>query len=488
MNLKRLTLLHNNDIHGDFFAKEEDNRLFGGLSLLSGYVQKVRREEKRVVYAIAGDMLQGSIIDQEYQGISTIDIMNVMGPDIVTIGNHELDYGLAHLMFLERCAHFPIVNSNLYIIPTGNRLFKGYKILMVGGIRILFIGVITEEVLSYGAKDPLIGGFVDLVETAREIEFIINNYRDLDIDLTVILSHIGFEEDKKLAELLDPRLGVDLILGGHSHTMLEEPAQVNGILIAQVGEGSSHIGRFDLDIDMDSNSIHDYSWKTIPIDAQHCPRDPVMDEVLGHYFDKVNLKYGRMITRLRRPLDHSSRFRETELGNFFADIYRQQLDLDIFFVASGSIRTKSMEELVSLASLREVFPFNDGLWALRVLGSELENMLKDYFKGLYQARSREFYQFSRGLSVKVKGQGEELEILFNGSRLEEDRLYSLGMQSYHLGILETTFNIDPKGPRLHGSPRSLSTSSFDILEEYLDHHHFLDSQVEGRIILEVALE
>ena len=100
-NLKKLTLLHSNDMHGDFLAENVYERPVGGISLLSGYVNKVRKEEKNVLYAIAGDMFRGSIIDSEFLGISTIQIMNMLGPDVVTPGNHEVDYGVAHLLFLE---------------------------------------------------------------------------------------------------------------------------------------------------------------------------------------------------------------------------------------------------------------------------------------------------------------------------------------------------------------------------------------------------
>ncbi|MDD2572479.1 MAG: metallophosphoesterase, partial [Eubacteriales bacterium] len=113
MDLRHLVMLHSNDMHGDFFAKETHDRMVGGMSRLSGYVHKVREEEQDpVLYVISGDMLQGSIIDQEYRGISTILVMNMLEPDVVTLGNHEMDYGFSHLMFLERCANFPIVNAN----------------------------------------------------------------------------------------------------------------------------------------------------------------------------------------------------------------------------------------------------------------------------------------------------------------------------------------------------------------------------------------
>ncbi|MCX6706223.1 MAG: metallophosphoesterase, partial [Candidatus Woesebacteria bacterium] len=94
-------------MHGDFLAEAKlgEGKLIGGLALLSGYINKVRKEEENVLYIIAGDMLQGSLIDAEYKGISTIEIMNYLAPDVVAIGNHEVDYGLSHLLFLEKMAN-----------------------------------------------------------------------------------------------------------------------------------------------------------------------------------------------------------------------------------------------------------------------------------------------------------------------------------------------------------------------------------------------
>ncbi len=193
--LKKLTLLHSNDMHGDFLAEAKDNKDVGGVSLLSGYIKDVRNTEENVIYAIAGDMFRGSIIDSEYKGFSTIELMNFLAPDIVTLGNHEVDYGLAHLLFLEKCAKFPIVNANMYIKTNHVRLFKPYEILNVGGMNILFIGIITEEVLASTKSEEIIGTFVDVWDAAKQVGTIVDNYKTTKIDLTVLLTHIGFEED-----------------------------------------------------------------------------------------------------------------------------------------------------------------------------------------------------------------------------------------------------------------------------------------------------
>ena len=149
---KKLTLLHSNDLHGDFLAEQVDESLVGGVSRLSGYVNQVRNEEANTLYCIAGDMFRGSVIDSEFKGISTIEIMNTIAPDVVTLGNHETDYGIAHLLFLEKCAKFPIINANLYIKSNMARLFRPHLVLEVDGMKILFIGIITENVMRQAKK------------------------------------------------------------------------------------------------------------------------------------------------------------------------------------------------------------------------------------------------------------------------------------------------------------------------------------------------
>lgn len=314
-DLRKLTLLHSNDMHGDFMSENIDDKLVGGVAMLSGYIDKVRQEEENVVYVIAGDMFRGSIIDQEYRGLSTIEIVNMLSPDVVTLGNHEVDYGVAHLLFIEKLAKFPIINSNLYIKTNHTRLFRPYLIKEVGGIKILYIGILTEEVIAQTKQETLIGSIVDVYEAAKEVGRICNAYSQIDIDFTILLTHIGFEEDKKLASMLDPAWGVDIIIGGHSHTYLEQPEIVNGIVIAQAGTGTDQIGRFDIIVDKDNNCIEDFTWQAVPIDETHCPVDKDLEEIIHQYHEKTSEKFSRIITRFKRALTHPKRSQETELGN-----------------------------------------------------------------------------------------------------------------------------------------------------------------------------
>ena len=313
--VKKLTLLHSNDMHGGFLPTERDGRQVGGLARLSGYVRQARAEGGNVVYAVAGDMFRGSVIDSEYLGLSTIDLVNALAPDVACIGNHEVDYGLGHLLFLEKCATFPIINADLFVRVNNARLFTPYHVVEVGGMRVLFIGILTDEVIASTRQEAVIGTFVDIEEAAREVGIVCDDYRTRSIDLTVLLTHIGVEADRQLAAALDPDRGVDLIVGGHSHTFMDEAEVVNGVPIVQAGTGTGRIGRMEIDVDAFHNKVKRFTWSCVPIDEATAPTDPVLEELLGRYQGGTDAKYRRVVGRFARRLTHPDRTQETEPGD-----------------------------------------------------------------------------------------------------------------------------------------------------------------------------
>ena len=427
-NLKKLTILHSNDLHGDFLAEQTDEKLVGGVSRLSGYVNKVRNEEKNVIYTISGDMFRGSLIDSEFQGISTIEIMNLLAPDVVSLGNHEVDYGLAHLLFLEKCATFPIVNANMYLKLNGVRLFRSHVILKVDGMNILFIGILTSDVLAKTKNEALIGTMVDIEDAANEVGKICDAYRNEDIDFTVLLTHIGFEEDKKLAARLDPAYGVDLIIGGHSHTYLTEPCEVAGIPIVQAAIGTDQIGRFDIMVDTDTNSIDSYTWQCIPITEENCPRDLALEEVIEKYATITENKYGRILTRFPRQYTHPQRNMETELGDLMAESLRDQLGVDLVLLGSGSIRKPKLGPIMTLGDFMEVMPFGDPLIRFRLTGAPLRHAVKHLLRGqaCLDGEHNEWYQFSRGFCCEYDRPTRTiLSLKMNGKEVQDQDLYTV---------------------------------------------------------------
>ena len=489
MNTKRFTILHSNDMHGDFLAEMRgaEGRLIGGLALLSGYVNKVRREEENVLYVIAGDMVQGSIIDTEYRGISTIEIMNYLSPDVVSLGNHEFDYGLPHLLFLERMANFPIVNANLYIKPYNKRLMRPYHIIRKAGFDILFIGIITDKVIDALKTDPVIGTFISLQEASDEVGRICNAYKNDDIDLTVLLTHIGFDSDIELAKLLKPEWGVDMIIGGHSHTILSTPVEVNGVLIAQAGVGTDQIGRFDIVVDDDTNSIVDYTWRLIRITDEITEPDEGLHNFIASFKDEVDRKYNTILCKFATVLTHPRREEETPLGNLVADALAEYTESDVVMVGSGSIRLKELGPVLTLGNFISCFPFDDALTRFTITGGQLKRIFAHVMRPENRDGEGECYQVNRGVRAVYNEAKRELESLeVRGKPVDGEALYTLVLQGYHVNNAAVYLNITYDELTAHGKPKVVSTSIQDVLEEYFRNNQNLNAKVEGRLVYKSA--
>ena len=487
MPRRHLTILHSNDLHGDFLPKDDNGIMTGGIARLSGYVKQARKElAPNVLYVLAGDMFRGSIIDSEYRGLSTIDLVNVLDPDIATVGNHEVDYGLAHLLFLERCATFPIINSNLFITMNNTRLFEPYRTIKVGGLNVLLIGILTDEVLATTKQEKVIGSFVDIEEAAREVGIICDNYRTRHTDLTVLLTHIGIEKDRELAQLLDPHFGVDLIIGGHSHTFMEEPEVVNGIPIVQAGCGTGVIGRLELTVGslLSSSGITELSWTLEPINEQTAPLDGVMLDLIDTYRGETDKKYKRVVTRWARTLTHPSRTQETEMGNLYADLMQDESSFDVMLFASGSIRKEALGPIIEVQDMLENTPFDAPIIMLKVTGAQFRTMVTYLMRDDAWEGHTEFYQFSKGMRIVWRKSTHTLEeFKLNGRDIADDQEILIALQEYHFQNFDDFFGIALDDVSQNMKPRVVAVSQNNIIEEYFSTHQNLDAHVEGRIVI-----
>ena len=485
MKTKKFTILHSNDMHGDFLAEVagKKGKLIGGLASLSGYINKIRKEEENVLYVISGDMVQGSLIDAEYKGISTMEIMNYLAPDVVALGNHEFDYGLPHLLFLEKMANFPIVNANLYIKKYNKRLMSPYLIINKAGFDILFTGIITEKVMDAINMDKLVGSFITLEEAGQEVGKICNAYKNDDIDLTILLTHIGFESDIRLAKMLKPEWGVDMIIGGHSHTILKKPKKVNNILIAQAGVGSDQIGRFDIVVDDDTNSIVDYKWQLIPIDNKLAKPDKKLQEYIHSFKEEVDRKYKTIICKLGQKLTHPKREIETSLGNLVADAFAQTAECDVMLVGSGSIRVKAMGPVVTLKDLLACFPYDDSLTRYSISGVKLKEIFNHIMRSDNRDGEGECYQINSRVKAVYDNQKKELiSLVIDDKPVENTEFYTVCMQGYHFNQSKKYLNISNRELLESGKSKVVTTSAQEVLEEFLRNNQNIIRKVEGRLI------
>jgi 5'-nucleotidase/UDP-sugar diphosphatase len=486
-NTKRFTILHSNDLHGDFLAERgaDPNEALGGLALLSGYINQVKAEQgaDSVLYVVAGDMVQGSIIDSEFKGTSTIDMMNYIAPDAVGLGNHEIDYGLPHLLFLEKIASFPIVNANLYIKPFDKRLMRPYLIINRQGLDILITGILTEKVMDALSLDSVVGTFVSLKEAASEIGVICNAHKGDDIDLTVIISHIGFDSDVALAKMLDPAWGVDMIIGGHSHTVLEQPVEVNGVLVAQAGTGSNQIGRFDITVDDDTNSIVEWAWRLVPIDSDTVTPDQGMIEHIKAFKDPVDRKYNAILTHLAQQLTHPLREVETTLGNLMADALADYCQCDVMLLGAGSVRVKQMGPVVTLGDFTACFPYDDSVSRFTVSGALLKRMFARFMRNANRDGEGECYQVNGAVRAVHDDAADALASLaVAGQDVHDDDVYTVCLQGYHAANMAAYLDVTPEEASAAGAPKVVSTSAQEVLREWLREHSKENRTVEGRLV------
>ncbi len=207
-------------------------------------------------------------------------------------------------------------SNGTFFFPDGNvRLFNSEQITVSGekGWRQITAQDITE---LHRVKEQLESENRRLAETNRKLramydrmtddirekeslEMKIRTHDTMGRSLITIqdIMENADEADKKLAALLDPDWGVDVIIGGHSHTKLEEPFKVNDIYIVQAGTGTDEIGRFDIMVDTDLNAIDTLTWQMVPIDDAHCPRDEEVENFIQRYRSATSQKYDRIITR-----------------------------------------------------------------------------------------------------------------------------------------------------------------------------------------------
>lgn len=433
---KKLTILHGNDFHGQIsFKIEKDYTLSGGISLLSGYIKKVRSEEDSVFCAICGDILQDNIQNACSKGINTVKLLNLLMSDALSLGNHEMEYGLAHLLIFKECIRTPILCANLFVQPLEKPLFEPSRVFDANGVRILAIGVIPEHFMNGIMSDEFCNTMLRYKDSYDAIRSEIRKHKNEKIDLTVVMSHYGIEGDRLFAQNMPEDIKIDLILGGHSHIVMEKEETVNGILIAQSNYGMTHIGRLDLEIDAENGGIADHEWRLVEINDSLCDFDNEADSYVDHVlYDRNALKEDCFICELEQRYEHQSRLEETDLGDLIADAFLDIYKPDFVIVQSGSIRLKACGPVVTLEKLKKMYPYDDNFVNVSLTGRQIRQAF-DYLFSLKPDGTvmNGTFQYSRGFKLIAdlecyKERGCRVaHIGLNGEEIDDERIYTVGM-------------------------------------------------------------
>ncbi|MBE6040586.1 MAG: bifunctional metallophosphatase/5'-nucleotidase [Clostridiales bacterium] len=485
--LKKITILHSNDIHGKFTGKTgEDGKLRGSLAQVGGYVRKAKADNPNTAYCIAGDVFQGSLIDSDFLGLSTMEILNLIDIDVMSIGNHELDYGISHMIFVGRYANFPVINANFLIKSNKKHLFKPYHMVEMDGVNVLFIGLITKNIVDQTKAEGLVGRYVTVDDAEVEIRRTFDRLegKGRHADIVVLLTHIGWEADLELAKRLSPDLGIDIIVGAHSHTYIEKPEVVNGIVVLQAGMENTHLGRLDIGYDEAAGRIADWEWEMIPVDDDHCPVDKYVRAMINTYVMDIDEKYGAVVTRLLRPLDNYGRGNTTEVGQLFADVFADALDLDVMFLASSSTRCYSLDMTVTLQDLREAYPYDGKVYKLKVTGEMIRHMVHHMLRDeVLDDWVDVFYHTSKNLKIEYDKDKKEAQIWYKGEPLRDDDEITIGLQEFYYLNSEQGLGYTNAQLKAHGGLKLAAADAFEVLRDYLHDHHDLGGHCDDRYIV-----
>jgi len=186
-----------------------------------------------------------------------------------------------------------------------------------------------------------------------------------------------------------------------------------------------------------------------------------------------------------RQLTHPTRIRETELGDLFSDVLKEALGVDIFLLGSGSIRTEQLGPVVTKGDLRECFPYDDTAHLVYMTGAQVKHAMQrmlrdDALAGLHT----EFYQLSKGLEVEYDQNTRSfLKFDFEGAPIEDDRIYTVGLQHFHYTNLKDSFDLTLDEVRANRKDRIIATSCTQIIEESLQAGQHQNAKGYGRLIL-----
>jgi 2',3'-cyclic-nucleotide 2'-phosphodiesterase (5'-nucleotidase family) len=416
-----ITVVHTNDMHSHLAPDASGDEPVGGIARIAGLISKIRTAEEYVIVLDAGDFLSGTPFHTFYGGRAEIECMNAIGYDAVAVGNHELDKGLKKLFDLSESANFPFMSANLTWRQNGERVFQPYMYFEAEDVTIALLALTTDDI--YGrvrpsAVAPLAAA--SPLETAKEL---VPQLRR-QAQAVIVLSHIGVEEDQKLAREVP---GIDLIVGGDSHTKLDEPIVIKNPLskrptyIVQTGSYARHLGRADL-IFLKEELV-EIECAMIPVRTV-APKDRIVSKIVTKYWTSMEKIVTRVVAHATGPFprDNSLRTGEAPLGNLIADITRHATGADFAIQNAGGIRDGFARGPITVWDVYQALPFDNRLLKLELSGAEVEALAGDIARRLGRSS---FCQVS-GISFTIRN-GKAYDVEVAGSAVDKEKTYTLGV-------------------------------------------------------------
>ncbi len=384
---KDLAILYTNDVH----CAVDSAIGYAGVAALK---KQLADDGCYVALVDAGDAIQGDAIGTLSKGSYIIDIMNEVGYDVMTPGNHEFDYGMDRFLELRDMANFPIVSANFIDSTTGKAVLDPYTMLTFNGINVAFVGVSTPMTIS--TSTPTFfqdenGNFIydfGQKDGAEAFYAIIQNAVDAatqaGADYVVALTHLGIDavtSPYTSSELIENTRGIDVVIDGHSHSTIEceRVKNLDGerVLLTQTGTKLEAVGMLYITKEgsISTGLITDYTEKDADTEAYIAQIQAQFEDLLNEVVAKTDVD----LTIFEPGTDPAVRIvrnSETNLGDLCADAYRYISGADIAFVNGGGVRTNIPMGDITYGAIIKVHPFGNELCMVEATGQEILDALE----------------------------------------------------------------------------------------------------------------
>ncbi|MGA2668718.1 MAG: bifunctional UDP-sugar hydrolase/5'-nucleotidase [Ignavibacteria bacterium] len=490
-NIKEVTILHWNDLHArnlPYKISKKDSATgksiyyyVGGTSSILGYLNKFRNKSSLVLNA--GDDFQGTPISTLTRGRSQIELLNLFGLDAFVLGNHEFDYGQYALDSALQLAKFDYLSANIFYEPKHSTFGKSYVIKNINGVMIGIIGI-TEPDLPKGTLPKNINEVI-MLNTDSIITVNIGELKKAQCNLIILLTHEGVEADKLVAEKFHK--DIDVIVGGHSHTPLFRPFIDSGVVIVQAGCWGRWLGELNLKVDIIKDTISGYYGKLIETIFDSTIYDRQAEQKVEGMIASIGKDMLKVIGELKSDWK-ASYSKESNLGQFEADMFRERTGTDIAFINGGGLRKSLANGDITVSDIWEINPFGNDIETFSVSGSMLEQMLINHIR----LKMIEQEQQGAGEILDVSGMtytfnskkieedslNTEISITFSGQPLDRNKMYSIATNSFVTSQFVNFFGEFPAKPEF----KTTGLIDRDIIIDAVKMLKTIDSPLEKRII------
>ncbi len=405
---RTVVILSTNDMHAriEKFAQ------------LAAAVEQCRDTVERVILVDAGDRWTGNAyVDMApVAGLPIIELMNRLGYDVATFGNHEFDHGTPHLGRVCDSVRFELVGANILSDNPAMHTPPPYVILDEGGVKVGFVGVITNyEGGGYPAGNAASYEGLTFPDPQRQARFYANELRD-KVDILVLLSHMGDDRDE---EMISAEGGVpyDVIIGGHTHVVRD--TVINGTLLTQTGKNLKSIGVTTIRMDGSKVSSMDFDLRPL---TDYVPDSAYASEV-SRYYDNEELN--RPVGMLPITLN------KVGLANWMAAASQRAAGTEVSFYHIGGVRLDAIEAGgVSTARIYDLEPFSSYVATMRMTPAQMRRMILSKYNDTENRKEAHRVDLYSPTPYVIVTDGDDNATDVRFPTLTEGRTYSVAISDY----------------------------------------------------------